>query len=87
VLPTLAGAAQADLLVIDELGKMELFSEPFRAAVSDLFASTVPIVATVHVARHPFTDELKRRPGVEIVRVTERNRDELPEELATRLSA
>jgi nucleoside-triphosphatase len=36
-------------------------------------------VATVQVARHPFTDALKRRPGVELVQVTVRDRDDLPE--------
>jgi nucleoside-triphosphatase len=86
VLPMLGGAAEADAVVLDELGKMELFSEPFRIAVSDLFASAVPIVATLQVAPHLFADELKRRPDVEIVRVSERNRDELPNQLATRLN-
>jgi nucleoside-triphosphatase len=46
----------------------------------------VPIVATVHTARHPFTDELKRRPDVSTVRLTAANRDRLPAELAERLS-
>jgi nucleoside-triphosphatase len=41
----------------------------------------------VHAFRHPFTDELKRRPGVELVRLTRANRDELPDALAARLVA
>jgi nucleoside-triphosphatase len=86
VLPMFGGAAEADAVVLDELGKMELFSKPFRVAVSDLFASVVPIVATLQVAPHPFADELRRRPDVEIVRVNERNRDELPTQLASRLN-
>ena len=84
-LPTLAAAADADVVVIDELGKMELASDAFRAAASRLFDEAIAAVATVHVARHPFTDELKRRRGVETVPVTLRNRNELPRQLAARL--
>jgi nucleoside-triphosphatase len=71
--------------VIDELGKMELASAPFRDAVTALFTADVPIVATVHAFRHPFTDELKRRAGVELIRLSKANRDELPDALAERL--
>jgi nucleoside-triphosphatase len=73
--------------VIDELGKMELASARFRDAVSALLDAEVPLVATVHAFLHPFTDELKRRPGVELVRLTRANRDELPDALAARLVA
>jgi nucleoside-triphosphatase len=86
-LPALSKAFDADLVVIDELGTMELASAAFRAAISDLLEQPVPLVATVHVFRHPFTDALKGRPGVEIVRLSERNRDELSLRLATQLAA
>jgi nucleoside-triphosphatase len=73
--------------VIDELGRMELASKRLRDAVGTLFAKDAPVVATVHAHRHPFTDELKRRADVEVVRVTRENRDALPERiLATLLS-
>jgi nucleoside-triphosphatase len=39
----------------------------------------------VHAARHPFTERLKRRSDVELVRLTAANRDALPAELAARL--
>jgi nucleoside-triphosphatase THEP1 len=64
---------------------MELASEAFRTAVSQLLEQPVALVATVHLARHPFTDALKSRPAVELVRVTARNRDSLPARLAARL--
>lgn len=75
----------ADVVVVDELGKMELASPAFREAVCELFVGDRAILATVHAFRHPFTDALKRRADVELVRVTERNRDALPGELAVRL--
>jgi nucleoside-triphosphatase len=81
-LPALAAVKEEELVVIDELGKMELASEAFRAAVSELFDRRLALVATVHVARHPFTDALKR--DAEVVRVTRGNRDELPTRIAGR---
>lgn len=84
-LPALASAPDAGVVLIDELGKMELASETFRAAVSQLLEQPVAVVATVQIASHPFTDALKRRPAVELVRVNARNRDELPARLAARL--
>ena len=81
-LPALAGVEEQELVVIDELGKMELASEAFRGAVSELFHRRLALVATVHVARHPFTDALKR--NAEVVRVTRGNRDELPTRIAER---
>jgi nucleoside-triphosphatase len=84
-LAALAGDSAARVVVVDELGKMELHSEPFREAVTRLFDRPVAAVATVHRFRHPFTDALKRRREVDVMKVTERNRDDLPEQLADRL--
>lgn len=72
-------------VILDELGKMELASEAFRAAVNRVFEAPAAVVATVQLARHPFTDALKCRPGVETLQVTHQNRDHLPERLAALL--
>jgi nucleoside-triphosphatase len=79
--------SSADVVLIDELGKMELASERFREAVLALFDSDVPIVATVHTFRHRLTDALKRRPNVSTIRLSAANRDRLPSEVAERLLA
>jgi nucleoside-triphosphatase len=86
-LPALEAAGRADVVIIDELGKMELASKPFCDSVSELFNSRRVLVATVHLFRHPFTDALKARPDVERVRVTPTTREALAVELAERLSA
>ena len=79
--------APAEVVVLDELGKMELASPAFRDAITRLFDGDRAVVATVHAFRHPFTDDLKRRPDVVPVRVTEGSRDTLPSDLAGRLLA
>jgi nucleoside-triphosphatase len=71
--------------VIDELGKMELASKRFRETVTAVLGADVPVVATVHAFRHPFTDQLKRRSDVEVVRLSRANRDGLPDSLAAQV--
>jgi nucleoside-triphosphatase len=85
-LPALA-APPKGVVVIDELGKMELASAPFRDAVCALLDRNASVVATVHVFPHPFTDALKRRPDVEMREVTRDIRDALPARLAALISA
>lgn len=86
-LPAMKPPGPDVVVVIDEVGKMELSSTAFRRALLDLFDEEIEIVATVHAHRHEFTDSLKRRPDLEVVRVTERNRDSLLGELLARLRA
>jgi nucleoside-triphosphatase len=86
-LPAVAAPPPAGVVLVDELGRMELASAAFRDAMSDLLDREVAVVATVHVHRHPFTDALKRRPDLRVIRVTERSRDALPERLAAELVA
>jgi nucleoside-triphosphatase len=73
------------VVVVDELGKMELASAAFRDAVMELLDRDVAVVGTVHQARHRFTEALRRRPNIRVVRVTEATRDALPEQLMDRL--
>jgi nucleoside-triphosphatase len=62
--------ADADVVVVDELGRMELTSAAFRDAVIALLDRPVAFVATVHARPDQFTDELKppavrRRPATD----------------------
>jgi nucleoside-triphosphatase len=84
-LPTLAAPEPDVVVALDELGKMELASAAFRDVVSVPWDQDVAVVATVQLHRHPLTDALKRRGGVQVLRVTEQTRDALPERLAARL--
>ena len=82
-LPALQASAQA--MLIDELGKMELASAPFRTAVLKLLDRATPVAATIQTHRDPFTDELKQRRDIELVRLTHANRDRLPAWVAERI--
>jgi nucleoside-triphosphatase len=69
-LPALGDSGPDGVVVIDELGRMELASASFRVAVVELLGRDVAVVATVQRARDRFTDVLKRRPDIRVVRVT-----------------
>jgi len=73
----------ADLVVIDEVGPMELFSREFVRAVEEALASGKPVLGTIHHrARGPLLDAIRRDPAVKIITVTLQNRDGLPEQVA-----
>ena len=84
-LPALRTPRTGGVVVVDELGKMELASAPFRDAVMQLLDRDVAVVVTVHQAHHQFTDAVRLRLGIRVVRVTEATRDALPEQLMDRL--
>jgi nucleoside-triphosphatase len=81
-LPVLEGIEPDSVLVVDEIGKMELASDRFAERIERLFATEVRIVAAVHAFRHPMTDALKRRADTTVIKITAANRDDLPERLA-----
>lgn len=68
------------VVIVDEIGKMELFCESFKEAVSDAVEAKNPVLAAVMSGTHPWVDDLKAKPGVELWRVTVANRDALAEQ-------
>jgi nucleoside-triphosphatase len=51
---------ESGLIVIDEIGKMELLSPQFRDAVMQAVNSGKKVLGTVMFNPHPFTDDIKR---------------------------
>lgn len=77
---------QADFLVIDEIGPMEVFSSRFQTAVLNAFSSNKPLLATIHQRTTTgFIGELKRRPDVILWEITPENRETVKSELINRL--
>ena len=65
---------EADIIVIDEIGKMELFSHGFKNAVFDALGSEKIVLGTILYTKHLWADEIKHLPGVEVIMVTPKNR-------------
>jgi nucleoside-triphosphatase len=77
-LPTIDPArVGAPLIVIDEIGKMECFSDRFRELVVAALNSDRAVLATVALRGDRFIESLKARPDTTLLRVTRQNRDQL----------
>ena len=72
-----AALTENAVLVIDEIGKMELFSERFRSAVQKALDSPLPLLAAILQKPLPFADWVKARPDVELIELTHLNRGKL----------
>ena len=68
-----------DIIIIDEIGKMEMLSEKFCETVIDALDSEKPILVTLHKkSRTPLLQDIRRRDDIRILEVTAVNRNLLP---------
>ena len=80
-------AQQCDLVVIDEIGKMELFSASFRDAILQIIDSKKRVLGTIMLSPNPWADAIKRHPQVNVVTVTRTNYHQVLEGLLHWLKA
>ena len=73
--------ASGGIVVVDEIGKMELTSDAFKEAVLDAVAGEVRVLGTVMRGSHPWVEDLKAREDVTVWEVTRDNRDQLVKEV------
>ena len=90
-LPTLAPQAPVDLIVIDEIGRMELHSDEFKQAVRRLLADGSvrvlgAITAPIYGHRVPFCDEVTSMvPLVNVDKITSKTRDDVCQQMQSAL--
>jgi len=72
---------ECDVVVIDEIGKMELFSHAFREAVMEALDSERRVLGTIMLAPHPWADAVKRHPDVALIELTRANRAQVLEQV------
>ena len=75
------------LLLMDELGFLERDALAFRCAVLDALDADTPVLGVIRQGALGWLDALRRHERVEVVTVTEENRDTLPGEIRKRLAA
>ncbi len=80
--PTIQEVNPDEMMVIDEIGKMELFSKSFQEAVLKVLDSEVPVLATVGYGLIPFVEKLFTREDAVFAEVTPETRDHLVERVA-----
>ena len=76
----------ADVIVVDEIGPMELFSQAFKDAILQAVNSTKPLLGTIHFkAQNPLINALKARNDIEIFEVTHENRQNIHNLIITKI--
>ncbi len=87
VVPILnAEQTNVELFVIDEIGKMECFSEKFISAVRRLFASEKSVLATVAQKGAGLISEVKNYPNTRLFNLTRASREKAVAEIMQILS-
>jgi nucleoside-triphosphatase len=71
-----------DAYLIDEIGKMECHCPQFIKAVYRLLEGPVPLVASIALRGGRFIADVRNRPDVQVVEVTQGNRQALPGQIA-----
>jgi nucleoside-triphosphatase len=70
---------EADVIVIDEVGKLEVESKKFVEAVKEALEADKPLLLTLHKkSRNPLLQDIRRRDDVRILEVTPINKNILP---------
>jgi nucleoside-triphosphatase len=68
-----------NIIILDEIGKMECFSEVFKKAATRALDSPNIVVGTITLGGDDFILGIKQRGDMEIHEVTPENRDRLPD--------
>ena len=76
----------ADIILVDELGPMELNSSRFIESVETALSSRKHVLGTIHQrTKHPFVMSVKSNPQNTILKVTVDNRQELPHQILEKI--
>jgi nucleoside-triphosphatase len=80
--PAIVPASENLVIVVDEIGKMECFSRMFRQTLTKALDSVNPVIGSIALKGDAFISAIKKQPDTRLIKVSERNRDTLPEEIA-----
>jgi len=73
-----------ELIVIDEIGKMELFSNRFRGLIHDVLNSDKQVLARIALKGEDFISGIQQRSDIHLLEVTRGNREHLPDDILER---
>lgn len=73
------------IVLIDEIGKMECYSQRFRSLIENLLSSERVLIATIAEKGTGFIEKIKRTEGISIIEVTEHNRERLVSEIEEKI--
>lgn len=75
-----------NIIVLDEIGKMECFSNAFKQAATNALDAANIVIGTITLGGDDFISGIKNREDIEIIEVTMDNRDSLPDLILRKVS-
>ncbi|TNF55804.1 AAA family ATPase [bacterium] len=78
--------AKRNIIILDEIGKMECFSEIFKEAAQNALDSPNIVIGTITFGGDDFILGVKSRDDIEITEVTQENRNSLPDVILKKIA-
>lgn len=75
-----------NIIILDEIGKMECFSLAFKQATTNAIDSSNIVIGTITLGGDEFIREIKKRKDIKISEVTVDNRNVLPSTILRKIS-
>ena len=85
--PAMIPSGNEEIVVIDEIGKMECFSPLFRETLIEVLDSPNRVFGSISLRGNPYIEAVKRREDVMAISVMIQNRDMLADQLLDTLKA
>jgi nucleoside-triphosphatase len=80
-------APETEIVIIDEIGKMECFSQKFEQLVKRFLDSEKKFIATISLKGSGFIAQVKKRNDIKLFEMSPSNRDALLSEILREVSA
>ena len=77
--------AHADLIVIDEIGRLEREAFAYHEALRRCIEGDVPMLCAIRKLKAPWADWIRNHPRVQLIEVTLENRNDIPQMVANLL--
>ncbi|HJN03177.1 MAG: nucleoside-triphosphatase [Nitrospinota bacterium] len=79
--PAIIPDNQSQIIILDEIGKMECFSKKFKEAALQALDSNNTVIGTIAISGTEFIRKIKERCDMKIIEATESNRHELSDKI------
>ena len=73
--PSMLPSTLDQIVVVDEIGKMECFSRLFKETLIKILSSANPVIGSVAIKGDRFIQSIKKRDDVSLVSISENTRD------------
>ena len=81
-----AAQQSAQLIVIDEIGRIEREAFAYHEALRRCIEGDVPMLCAIRKLKAPWADWIRNHPRVQLMEITEENRDDVPARAAELLA-